>query len=87
LFSVINSSDVSSGFINSNLLDAFNTDDDKPSLQSFDVFCDSDNIIEQEGSVFSLEDMSQGNLILVSGNPSRLFPYLIILEEGIKKKF
>lgn len=36
--------------------------------------------------MFSLEDMSQGNLILVSGNPSRLFPYLIILEEGIKKK-
>ncbi|XP_017298230.1 zinc finger protein 76-like [Diaphorina citri] len=75
---VINSSDVSSGFINSNLLDAFNTDDDKPSLQSFDVFCDSDNIIEQEGSVFSLEDMSQGNLILVSdqdeeiANPIRI---------------
>lgn len=64
---VIDSSDIPSGFINTNLLDPFASEDDKPqSLQSFDVFCESSNIIKEEGSMFSLEDASEGGYILVA---------------------
>lgn len=63
---MINTDKVSPEYTESNLLDSYD-DVKSPSLQSFDVFCEATNIIEQDASVFSLEDMSDRNLILVSG--------------------
>ncbi|KAL1454340.1 hypothetical protein WDU94_010611 [Cyamophila willieti] len=61
---VINSDEVSSEFIQQ--MDGFDSEVKSPMLQSFDVFCDPSDLAEQEASVFSLDNESDGNLILVA---------------------
>uniref|UniRef100_A0A8D8LL87 Uncharacterized protein KIAA1109 n=1 Tax=Cacopsylla melanoneura TaxID=428564 RepID=A0A8D8LL87_9HEMI len=61
---VINSDQVSPGFIQR--MNGFDSDVKSPMLQSYDVFCDPSDLGEQESSVFSLDNESDGNLILVA---------------------